>query len=88
MDATRSKPPAAGAAANRIGRLAEHPRQTPDDGRVVPPVLDPDDGRIVARPGWRECMCCRQRFWSADRRQLRLCGTCKRGPVASSSLDV
>ncbi|HET8727576.1 MAG TPA: hypothetical protein VFO41_08720 [Alphaproteobacteria bacterium] len=80
--------PAPVARHGHLGRMVEHPAPTPDDGRTVPPVLDPDDGRIVARPGWLNCLRCRKRIWSKDRRHLRLCDICRRAPLASNPLGV
>lgn len=55
--------------------------QWPDNGRVEI-VVDPNwliDGkpRVIRRIGWRDCMCCKRRVFSADIARVRMCGQCK-----------
>lgn len=57
--------------------------QWPDDGGSrVETVVDPNwliDGkpRVVRRIGWRTCMCCKRRMFSADISKIRICDLCK-----------
>ena len=73
----------------RVGFPIKEPRKHwPDDGRVET-IVDPNwliDGRprIVRRVGWRTCMCCRRRMFSADIKKIRVCDQCK-GMVADKS---
>lgn len=66
-----------------LGRDLREPERGgwPDNGRVEV-VVDPNwliDGqpRVVRRVGWRHCMCCRRRFFSADIAKVRICDACK-----------
>jgi hypothetical protein len=66
-----------------VGKDLREPERSrwPDNGRVEV-VVDPNwliDGkpRVVRRVGWRNCHCCKRRFFSADIAKVRMCDPCK-----------
>lgn len=65
------------------------PTSWPDDGTDRrEPVVDPSDGRIIRWVGWRQCMCCRKRFFSSWVTGRRICEPCKTGQTTAKNPHV